>query len=92
MFGKPRLDQAPAHGEIRVAGRQRPDTMKVIEQNHRRIDRTVRNAVRNVATFRSSANNGLRSAVTTVKKNVPPVKKARRYCIGAFQKRRVTLR
>ena len=39
MLGKPRLDQPPASGEIRVAGRQRSDAMKVIRQNNRRIER-----------------------------------------------------
>jgi hypothetical protein len=57
--------------------------MQVIRQNHRR-NRIARKASRNTAMFFCSANNGLRPVVTTVKKNVPPGRKARRYCISVI--------
>jgi hypothetical protein len=78
------LDLRPAHREIRIALRQRPDAMQVMRQENpgidieRRVKRVCWIASRNASRTGVSVNTGRRRRALTVKKYVPPAILARR--------------
>jgi len=78
------FDQPPPQREIRIAGRQRPNCMKMIGQHHHGVDhkrvarlRDTRRLAQHVDIFRQKRRSR-RSNRVTVKNQHPPGTKARR--------------
>jgi hypothetical protein len=84
LLGNVSLDLRPAHREIRIALRQRPDAMQVVRQetqasiSNGAVKRVCRIASRNASRTGVSVNTGRRRRALTVKKYFPPAILVRR--------------